>query len=144
MINELEIKKYVDEFGNNLIDNITETILKNNWVNTGNLLNSLEYTSQEFKESIKAELFIADYYVYLKDGIRKSPKVQAATGRVRATTQRTSNKTLSQRIDVSDNRTTFVTPILNQNITMFEKEIVPRIEQDLIKLITDKINNTLR
>jgi hypothetical protein len=144
MIGELDIKKYVDEFGNDLINDVTETILKNNWVDTGNLLNSLEYTSQEFKDSVKAELFIADYYVYLKDGVRKAPKVQARTRGVSATTQRTSNKTLSQRVDVADNRVTFVTPLLNQNINTFEQQIVPKIEKDLTKLITDKINNAIK
>jgi hypothetical protein len=136
-----DIKIYVDQFGDKLIQDVTEKILKNKWVRSGTLLNSLEFGTETFRNSIKGELFIQDYYQYLVDGRRKAPKVEASTPRVTANTGRISQQTQTRGIEVPSNKTTFVTPLINQNITFFEREIVPQIEKDITKLITDKINS---
>lgn len=138
MISEKQIEKYVQIFGDKLVDDIINKIEENDWISSGNLINSLEFTTQSFKDKIVGELNIAGYYQFLKDGQRKTQETQ--TRKLNAKTAQITNKASAQQIQVPTNKVTFVTPLLEKDIKFFNENLVPQIEKDVIKIIEENLN----
>lgn len=138
MITEKQIEKYVQIFGDKLVDDVINKIEENDWISSGNLINSLEFTTQSFKDKIVGELNIAGYYQFLKDGQRKTQETQ--TRKLNVKTAPVTNKASAQKIQVPTNKVTFVTPLLEKDIKFFNQNLVPQIEKDVIKIIEENLN----
>jgi hypothetical protein len=141
MITEKQIERYIKIFGDKLVQDVVNKIEENDWIASGNLLNSLEFTTQTFKDKIVGELNIAGYYQFLKDGQKKTTDTQ--TKKLSVKTSPITNKAFAQRLQVPTNKTTFVTPILQKDIKFFEEKLVPEIEKDVTKIILDNLNKAV-
>jgi len=141
MITEKNIEKYVKQFGDKLIDDVVQKIEQNDWIASGNLINSLEFTTQTFKDKVVGSLNIAGYYQFLKDGAQKTQETQ--TRKLNVKTSAVKAQAYAQKIDVPDNKPTFVTPLLAQDIKFFDENLVPQFEKDVIKIIQDNLNKAI-
>ena len=141
MITEKNIEKYVKQFGDKLIDDVVQKIEQNDWIASGNLINSLEFTTQTFKDKVVGSLNIAGYYQFLKDGAQKTQETQ--TRKLNVKTSAVKAQAYAQKIDVPDNKPTFVTPLLAQDIKFFDENLIPQFEQDVIKIIQDNLNKAI-
>lgn len=141
MVTEKQIERYVKLFGEKLIDDVVQKIEKNNWISSGNLLNSLEFTTETFKDKVVGSLNIAGYYQFLKDGAQKTRETE--TRKLTVRTSAVTAQAYGQRLQVPDNKVTFVTPLLAQDIKYFDEKLVPQIEKDVIKIIEDNLNKAI-
>jgi hypothetical protein len=141
MITEKNIEKYVKQFGDKLIDDVVQKIEQNDWIASGNLIDSLEFTTQTFKDKVVGSLNIAGYYQFLKDGAQKTQETQ--TRKLNVKTSAVKAQAYAQKIDVPDNKPTFVTPLLAQDIKFFDENLVPQFEKDVIKIIQDNLNKAI-
>lgn len=133
MITELQIERYIKQFGNRLIQDVTNKIEENGWIQSGNLLNSLEFTTETFKDRIIGSLNIAGYYQFLKENQRKINKPK--TNGINVPTTGISSKSYGQKINVPDGKITWVTPLIQNDIKYFDEQLVPQIEKDIVKII---------
>jgi len=128
------VKKYFDEFGEKLIQDIVEKINKERWVKSGNLINSLNFSSKnEGGFKLLGELEIADYYAFLNASRRQSSGL--TTKRVTSTTKRVNVTTKRLATTTQNLRETWVTPIINNNIENFKKVIENEIDKEINKKI---------
>lgn len=141
MITEKNIEKYVKQFGDKLIDDVVQKIEQNDWIASGNLIDSLEFTTQTFKDKVVGQLNIAGYYQFLKDGAQKTQETQ--TRKLSIKTSAVTAQAYAQKIDVPDNKPTFVTPLLDKDIKFFDENLVPQFEKDVIKIIQDNLNKAI-
>ena len=141
MVTEKQIERYVKLFGEKLIDDVVQKIESNNWISSGNLLNSLEFTTETFKDKVVGSLNIAGYYQFLKDGAQKTRETE--TRKLTVRTSAVTAQAYGQRLQVPDNKVTFVTPLLAQDIKYFDEKLVPQIEKDVIKIIEDNLNKAI-
>jgi hypothetical protein len=141
MVTEKQIERYVKLFGDKLINDVVNKIEQNDWIASGNLLNSLEFTTQTFKGKIVGELNIAGYYQFLKDGAQKTQETQ--TRKLTVRTSPITAQAYAQTLQVPDNKVTFVTPLLAQDIKFFDEKLVPEIEKDVVKIIEQNLNKAI-
>jgi hypothetical protein len=141
MVTEKQIEKYVKLFGDKLVDDVVQKIEQNDWVSSGNLLNTLEFTTQTFKDKIVGSLNIAGYYQFLKDGAQKTRETE--TRKLTVRTSPVTAQAYAQTLQVPENKVTFVTPLLAQDIKYFDEKLVPRIEQDVVKIIEDNLKKVI-
>ena len=141
MVTEKQIERYVNLFGDKLISDVVRTIEENDWVSSGNLLNSLEFRTETFKDKIVGSLNIAGYYQFLKDGAQKTRETE--TRKLTVRTSPITAQAYSQTLQVPDGKVTFVTPLLEQDIKYFDEKLVPQIEKDLVKIIEDNLKKAI-
>jgi hypothetical protein len=141
MVTEKQIERYVKLFGDKLISDVVRTIEENDWVSSGNLLNSLEFRTETFKDKIVGSLNIAGYYQFLKDGAQKTRETE--TRKLTVRTSPITAQAYSQTLQVPDGKVTFVTPLLEQDIKYFDEKLVPQIEKDLVKIIEDNLKKAI-
>jgi hypothetical protein len=142
MVTEKQIERYVKQFGDKLINDVVNKIEQNDWIASGNLLNSLEFTTQTFKGKIIGELNIAGYYQFLKDGAQKTRETE--TRKLTVKTSPVTAQAYAQRIQVDENKVTFVTPLLAADIKFFDEKLVPQIEKDVVKIIEDNLKKVTK
>lgn len=138
MISEKTIQKYVDQFGEKLIQDVVNKIEENNWISSGNLLNSLEFTTETFNNMVVGNLNIAGYYQFLKDGQRKTTNTK--TGGIRVPTTGVTSKAYAQTLDVPEGKVSWVTPLLEQDIKYFDERLIPEIQKDVVNIIETELN----
>jgi hypothetical protein len=141
MVSEKQIERYVKIFGNKLVEDVVRKIEENDWISSGNLLNSLEFTTQTSKDKIVGQLNIAGYYQFLKDGAQKTTETQ--TRKLSVRTSAVTAKAFAQTLQVPDGKVTFVTPILAKDIKFFDEKLVPEIEKDVVKIIEQNLNKAI-
>lgn len=141
MVTEKQIERYVKIFGDKLVQDVVNKIEENDWISSGNLLNSLEFTTQTFKDKVVGELNIAGYYQFLKDGAQKTRETE--TRKLSARTSAVTAKAYAQTLQVPENKVTFVTPLLTKDIKFFEEKLVPEIEKDVVKIIEQNLNKAI-
>jgi hypothetical protein len=128
MLTIKDIQVYFDKFGEDLINDITQKIQDENWVKSGRLINSLDFSSQIETNKIIAQITIEDYYQYLRSGGGSSvstPRLNSGTR-----TRRVNGATQGLQTTGS-NPITWVTPIIETKIKQLEDFLTKELELKL-------------
>jgi hypothetical protein len=133
------LKKYVDKYGQELVDQIINEIRTNNWIRTGQLLKSVNHELVEVKEGVKLFIDINDYYQFLKAGKRKKTQpINSLSKTLKVRAQRLSSRTVSNSSIVKKNaekERNFVGDILRKGLPIIDKQLTKQLETDVVKQI---------
>lgn len=128
MLTIKDIQVYFDKFGEDLINDITQKIKDENWVKSGRLINSLDFSSQIESNKLIGEITIEDYYQYLRVGGGSS----VSTPRLNSNTRTRRVNARTQGVQTTgSNPITWVTPIIDTKIKQLEDFLTKELEQKL-------------
>lgn len=136
------LQRYVAEYGEQLKDALIAEIKRNNWIRTGNLLNSIDPNVKTFADKVLLDINIADYYEYLKTG-RKARDLEGKAKAIKAGTKRVSSKAFKSGAPVKniETKNNFVGDIIKKKLPMIDKDLTKKLDSDIQKMLDKEIKS---
>jgi hypothetical protein len=138
------LERYVKDYGEDLTKAIIAEIKNNNWIRTGALLNSVEYTIKTFTSKTLLDININDYYAFLKTGKKRKTPVQGANAKkASGSSKPVSSKAFAAGKTVTniEMQKNFVGDIVKKKLPIYDKKLEKSLNDDIQKALNSTIKN---